>query len=406
MTGMRAPHHLTGWLRNLYALALAQFLGAFAFNAASPLLPLFIQQLGVGEPSKAAFWTGVTQFATGAGAFATGPLWGALADRFGRRPMVLRALLGGAVLAALVGFAPSVPVLIVLRTVYGAMTGITAASSALAASQSPSARVAFAIGLVQMAMFLGSMAGPLPGGMVGDAIGYRAPFFMAACIAFIGFLVVLLFVRERFEPPQGKNRHMHPIRNIRVVLSMPNVVPLLWVLLIVYFGPFMVQPIMAVFMQDMVTQGAATFAGLALSLFGFACAVSSLVTGRLSGGRSLAIAMPVAAFAAAALYVPQIWLMSPVVAALLFGAVGLCQGTLLTGANTLLSRAVAGESQGVVFGVAQSVSALAVGVAALVAGTMTVTLSVRSIFVAAAALFIVLGLLALRMLRTYPRQTT
>lgn len=403
MTSARATH-LPGWQRSLYALVVAQFLGAFAFNAASPLLPLFIQQLGVGEPGRAAFWTGVTQFATGAGAFATGPLWGALADRFGRRPMVLRALLGGAVMAALVGLAPSVPALIVLRTVYGAMTGITAASAALAASQSPSARVAFAVGLVQMAMFLGSMAGPLPGGMLGDALGYRAPFFMAAGIAFIAFLVVLLFVRERFEPPQGENRHMHPLRNMRVVLAMPNVVPLLWVLLIVYFGPFMVQPIMAVFMQDMATQGAATFAGLALSLFGLASAVSSLAVGRLSGGRSLAIAILVAAFAASALYFPQIWLRSPVAAAIVFGAVGLCQGALLTATNTLLSAAVARESQGAVFGVAQSVSALAVGVAAFVAGTMTVAFGVRSIFIADTALFIVLGLLAWRMLRTYPRQ--
>lgn len=402
---MRSTQHLPSWQRSLYALALAQFLGAFAFNAASPLLPLFIQQLGVAEPSKAAFWTGVTQFATGLGAFAVGPLWGALADRFGRRTMVLRALLGGAVMAGLVGLSPNVPVLIVLRTIYGAMTGITAASSALAASQSPSARIAFAIGLVQMAMFLGSMAGPLPGGMVGDALGYRAPFFLAAGVAFMGFLVVLLFVRERFEPPQGKGRHIHPLRNMRVVLTMPKVVPLLGVLMIIYFGPFMVQPIMAVYMQDMVAEGAATFAGLALSVFGLASAVSSLAVARLSRGYSLYLAVLVAAFAAAALYLLQVWLRSPVAAAVLFGAVGLCQGTLLTATSTLLSAAVPREKQGAVFGVAQSVNAFGVGLAALVAGTMTVVLGVRSIFIADTALFIVLGLIVWKILSTEQRRS-
>ena len=393
-------HFVPRWQRNLYALALVQFLTLLSFSGVIPFFPLFIQELGVTSPPEAAFWASVSTFGSGFCAFLAGPLWGALADRYGRRPMVVRATAAGVVLVALSGLAPNVAVLILTRAAYGVFTGVSAAASALVASQVPRARLAFALGLLQVSFFLGSMAGPLVGGVLSDAYGHRLPFFVMAGVQLMALMVVLLYVREKFHPVAREGQTIHPVRDVRQVLGIPHVAPLLGILLAIGFGPFMLLPIMAVFMQDMVTEGAATAAGVALFLIGLTSSAASLAVGRLGQPSNLLRAVVIAAFVAALFYVPLIWIQSPVASILLFGVVGLCQGTLLTAINSLLSTAVSREHQGAVFGVVQSVSALSVGTASLIGGTMTVTLGLRSVFIADAALFAFLGLVSWRLLRS------
>lgn len=392
------------WQRNLYLLAVTQFLSSAAFSAVSPFIPLFIQDLGVSNPSEAVFWTGIAQFSSGFCAFFAGPVWGALADRYGRRQMVIRSTLGGVVIVGLTGISPNLVFLIVMRSLHGMLTGVNAASSALAAAQAPPRRVAFALGLIQMTFFLGTMAGPLAGGLLADAAGYRAPFFaMSGCLLF-SLLIVLFFVRERFEPGKEEGRRLHPLQNVRLVLALPNVLPLLGMLFVIRFGPFMLQPVVAVFMQALVTEGAATAAGVALSFFGLASAVTSVLVGRwVQFPRLLSIVL-ISALLASLFYLPQVWVQSAIASIVLFGAIGLCHGALLTATNSLLSASVSREHQGAVFGLVQSVNAISHGVSALMAGTMSVGLGLRSIFVANAALFFALGLAAWWMLGKKQRQ--
>ncbi|MBI4307500.1 MAG: MFS transporter [Chloroflexi bacterium] len=401
MTGERgAP----GWQRNLYVLALGQFLSTVAFSSTVPLLPLLVQELGIRVPSEASFWAGVAQFISGFCAFLVGPVWGTLADRYGRKTMVLRSTIGGAFVLALAGLSPSVSFLIVTRAIHGTLSGVNTAASALAASEAPSARLPFALGVIQMAFFLGTMGGPLVGGVLADAFGYRVPYFVMGGVLAVAFFVVLLFVHENFEPAKEAGPQLHPVQSVRLVLGMPNVVPLLGMLMVIRFGPFMLQPILAIFMQGMVPEGAATAAGVALSLLGLASAFAAVLIGRWGRPDRLLIAVLFASWAASVLYLPQVWVQSGVLSVALFGLLGLCQGTLLTSTNSLLSASVSREHQGIVFGVVQSASALAQGTAALVAGTMTIALGVRSVFAADTALFFLLGVAAWWMLKRGQRE--
>ncbi|TVR71595.1 MAG: MFS transporter, partial [Sphaerobacteraceae bacterium] len=80
------------WRRTLYALWLAQLLSIIGFNLRIPFLPFFLEDLGTDTFESQALWAG---FITGGGAALmaiTAPMWGALADRYGRRMMVLRAM--------------------------------------------------------------------------------------------------------------------------------------------------------------------------------------------------------------------------------------------------------------------------------------------------------------------------
>lgn len=388
---MTTARRATNWQRNLYVLTIVQFLSTASFSGITPLLPLFIQDMGTKNPNEAAFWAGVAAFASGFGSFLASPVWGTLADRYGRKSMVLRSTAGGACVLVLTGFSPSLAFLIAMRAIHGVLAGVSTATSALTASQAPRSRVPFAVGLIQMAFFLGSMTGPLAGGVIADAFGYRAPYFVMGATMVVSSLIVILFVREDFKPEEAAGSAQNPIQNVGMVLGIANVIPFLVMLMVIRFGPFMMQPVLAVFMQGLTTEGAATAAGLALSLLGLTSALSSVIIGRWGRTDRFLVVVAAAGCVASVFFLPQLWVQSAVLSALLIGMVGLCQGGLLTSTNSLLSGSVSRERQGAVFGVAQSAGALSQGVAALAAGTLTIVFGVRSVFAADAVMYFLLG---------------
>src|SRR6185437_3938112 len=150
-TVARAP-----WERNLYELTVASFLMFTAFGFVFPFLPFYIAQLGVGDEQHVEVWSGVSSFAQALVLAIFSPIWGAVADRHGRRLMVLRAAFGGGIIIALMGLTQNIWQFMLLRLMQGAMTGVVAAASALAISFVPRARMGFALGLVQMAAFAGN----------------------------------------------------------------------------------------------------------------------------------------------------------------------------------------------------------------------------------------------------------
>ena len=129
-----------------------------------------------------------------------GPIWGALSDRYGRKVMVERAMFGGAVVIALVGWAQNMGQFMVLRALWGGLTGTITAATTLVASTTPRECVGHALGLLQMAIYIGSSTGPLLGGVVADAFGYRATFWVTGALLFLAGLGVLIFVKEDFDP--------------------------------------------------------------------------------------------------------------------------------------------------------------------------------------------------------------
>ena len=94
------------WRRNLAALWLAELTAILGFPFAFPFLPLFLhQELHIPAGPQLSFWTGITGGATGFALALTAPIWGRLADRYGRKPMLVRAMVGGGISVGLMGLA-------------------------------------------------------------------------------------------------------------------------------------------------------------------------------------------------------------------------------------------------------------------------------------------------------------
>jgi MFS transporter, DHA1 family, multidrug resistance protein len=136
------------------------------FSFVTPFIPLYVQQLGNFNQSQAALWSGISISCVGFGLFVSAPVWGILADRMGRKPMVLRAMLGGAVIIALQGMVPNIYVFIGLRVIQGLLTGTIAAASALVTSSSPRDKTGFVMGLLMVAVYCGNTIGPSIGGVL------------------------------------------------------------------------------------------------------------------------------------------------------------------------------------------------------------------------------------------------
>src|SRR5205823_6634937 len=148
-----------------------------------------------------ALWSGAVNAGGAAVMAISAPLWGIIADRYGRKPMVLRAMFAGSVTIALMSLAQRPWHLLVLRFFEGAFTGTVTASTTLVASTTPRERMGFGLGMMQMAVFSGSSVGPLLGGVLGDRLGYRPTFVVAGSMLFISAILVLTLVREEFTRP-------------------------------------------------------------------------------------------------------------------------------------------------------------------------------------------------------------
>jgi len=185
------------WRRNLAALWLAEFTAILGFSFAFPFLPLFLhRELHIPSGSQLAFWTGISAGVTGFALALTSPIWGRLADRYGRKPMLVRAMVGGGISVGFMGLAQSALQLTVLRGIQGASSGTVAAATALVATETPTEHLAWALGILNSAISLGSAAGPAAGGLAANFVGLRAIFVGGGVLLLLAMVPVLIAVRE------------------------------------------------------------------------------------------------------------------------------------------------------------------------------------------------------------------
>jgi DHA1 family multidrug resistance protein-like MFS transporter len=193
------------WRRNLYAAWLAQILSVTGFGFVLPFIPFYIQELGVTDPDRLRLWTGILSSAPALSMAIMAPVWGLIADRRGKKVMLLRAMLTGAVIISLLGTTRSVQAVLVLRILQGALTGTVTAAGALVASGTPRDKLGFALGLLSSSTFIGISIGPAVGGVVAELVGYRQSFLLGGFMLALGFVCVLFLVREtEREHPEAR----------------------------------------------------------------------------------------------------------------------------------------------------------------------------------------------------------
>jgi DHA1 family multidrug resistance protein-like MFS transporter len=363
---------------------------------------MMIEAMGNFTMKEAAKWSGIAGGIMGIGMFLTGPIWGIMADRWGRKPMVLRAMFGITVISVAIALIPNVYWLVILRGAMGLFAGSMASASALVASTTPREKIPFAMGLLMVASFAGSALGPLVGGVMADILGYWNVFYAIAGIYFLGGIAVLLFAREKFVPvPKERTASFSKLFNLA---RSKKILPLLIVLIILALSPSVLMPVVPLFIQQLSPENAASAAGLAMSIVGIVAAGSSIIAGRAGERMSMKKMLIFGCISSGLLYFPPMFAPTIFWFIFLLSLRGLTNGAIMVPSNSLIALSVSTEEQGMAYGLQQSASSFGSGIGPIIGGALASMAGLGSVFPVTAVLFVIAGLLVIKLLPETTRE--
>jgi DHA1 family multidrug resistance protein-like MFS transporter len=183
------------WKRNLITLWIGVFFCGMAYTISVPFIPIFLHaELGIDKGLEA--WSGITFGITFLASALIAPYWGSLADKYGRKPMLIRSGFSLSVLYFATFFVHNPYVFLIVRIFQGLLAGFVPASIALIATNTPEKEVGYALGVMSTATAAGSVIGPLVGGLVSHWVGNREAFLVSGCVVLIAAFIGLIGAKE------------------------------------------------------------------------------------------------------------------------------------------------------------------------------------------------------------------
>lgn len=374
------------WRRNLVILLVVQILSTAGFSLVFPFMALYVKEVGIASGGSVELWSGLVFSGHAVTMMIFSPIWGAVADRRGRKLMLERATIGGAILMAAMGFAQNAEQLVLLRILQGAVSGVIAAANALVAAQTPKEHSGAALGALNMGRWVGVTGGPVLGGALGEAFGFRESFWITGALLGLAGLCVLLFVREEFTPPPVKDRPSF-WANYRRLFSAPGMPGLYGLTFLRSMGATLLTPVIALFVLSLNAgrdEGTASTTGLIIGAAALTTALSAVYLGRLGDRIGHNKVLVGSAAAAMLLHIPQIFVSAAWQLVIWQALAGIAIGGLVPATAALMNLWSPGGSQGATFGLDNSVQSSARVIAPMLAAGVAVMVGYRGVFVGAA----------------------
>jgi MFS transporter, DHA1 family, multidrug resistance protein len=382
----------------------AQLLSIIGFALNLPFIPFYIRELGVTDERLVPIWAGVMVASASLVMAFFSPLWGWVADRYGRKIMVERAMFGGAIITFATGLVGDVWQLLFLRLLSGAATGTISASIAMISTVVPKDKLGFSLGLMQVAFFLGMTLGPWIGGFLADAFGYRFAFMAGGAILFIGGCLILFGTRERFvRPTEAVNRARGRILSLLNRQGLPAMLALFFVF---HVSVFFVAPILPLFIETMCApgrEGVASTTGLLFAISGGAAALAAGGIGYLSDriGYKRILLFHLCLLAASMLLHSLAQSIFQLI--LLRVAYGLASGGIIPTMNALTGHLVPPESHGKAYGLTASMTSLGMAAGPFLGGITASWWGYRWPFALVSAMIVLMALPVAFSVRQHPR---
>lgn len=393
---------MSKWKSTFVCSWLAQVCSIIGFAFVVPFLPFYIRELGITDERSVLLWAG-WGLSTSAGLTMAlfAPIWGTLADRYGRKLMVLRSMIGGSLVLALMGLVSNIYQLLALRILQGVLTGTVSASVALVSSVVPTRHSGYALGLMQTALYVGNALGPYMGGIAAHTMGYRVPFYIASGFLLCGSLLTLLGVKEEFEPPDEETKHGEA-GTLQQVLALTGFTALIGLLFMVQFSGSFVNPILPLYIERLsgLPRGeAAEITGRIFGLAGVAAAVAAATLGRLGDRLGHMRVLMVCTLMAGLTLIPIAFVHS--INGLLFWrlAASFTGAAIIPSANALIRRMIPRHACGKAFGLVQSVSCLGWGLGPAVGSTLAAKFGLQAPFIVVGIVFVLASGVALHLAR-------
>ena len=378
-------------------MVFAQVVIAIGFSSVFPFLPLYVESLGSSSGMSINFLTGMVFSGQSLTMMFASPVWGGLADRWGRKMMLVRATFGGAVLLELMAFVTSAEQLVMLRMAQGLVTGVVGASNALVAATVPRAQTGFAMGLMMVGMGTGLGVGPIIGGVLADAYGFRAAFYITGAILLVGGAMVIWGVEERFVPlDRTQTRRPGFLSNWRRILTTPGVAAVYGLRFLNQTGLMTIFPIIPLFVLELIKNPdrANSLTGIIVGTASVSSAACSVFLGRLGDRIGHHMILIVSAMTCALFFFLQ---------SLATSAYQLLAAQVLTGAamggigpsiSALLAKFTQHGEEGAVYGLDNSITSGGRALGPLVGVGISALLGLRAVFVAIAIIYLIVASVA------------
>lgn len=347
---------MESWKVNLISVWFGCFFTGLAISQILPFLPLYVEQLGVTSHEALSLWSGLTFSVTFLVSAIVSPMWGSLADRKGRKLMLLRASFGMAVAILLQAFATNVWQLFLLRAVMGLTSGYIPNAMALVASQVPRERSGWAISTLSTGQISGVIVGPLLGGFMADHLGLRPVFFATAGLLMVSFLVTLLLIKEGARPKISKDERLTG-KEVFATLPYP------WLILSLFITTLVIQlcngsigPILALFIKQLApdSNNIAFMSGFIAALPGISALFAAPKLGKLGDRIGTERILMATLCCAVVLFLAMSFVTSPVQLGILRFLLGFADGAMLPAVQTLLLKYCSDQVTGRIFGYNQS----------------------------------------------------
>lgn len=377
------------WKRNLIVCWFGMFVTGVGMSQIAPVLPLYIKHLGVHSTGSIAQFSGLAFGITFIISAVFSPIWGHAADKVGRKPMLLRASLGMAVVVFCMGFAQNVYVLIGLRLLQGAITGYGTACTTLIATQTDKEHAGYALGTLSTSNISGSLLGPTIGGFIGEKFGLQNVFFLTGVLLLISFIITALLVKESFI---REDKKMLSIKEVWKAVPEKGLTITLFVsFFVLTVALYTVEPIITVYITQLSqnTNHVALLAGITFSASGLANIISAPRLGKLSDKIGAHKVILAALVAAGIIFIPQAFVKSPWQLMCLRFLLGLTSAGLIPSVNILVKKITPPNITGRVFGFTMSAGYLGVFGGAVLGGQVAAWFGIRYVFFITSALLLI-----------------
>ncbi|MBJ7540410.1 multidrug efflux MFS transporter [Streptococcus sp. SL1232] len=316
---------------------LGNFFTGASFSLVMPFMALYVEELGAPK-NKVEWYAGLAVSLSALASALIAPVWGRLADRYGRKTMMVRASLAMTFTMGGLAFVPNVFWLLALRVLNGLFSGYVPNSNALIASQAPKSRSGYALGTLATGVIGGSLVGPLLGGVLAEIMGIRQVFLLVGFILLICNLLTVFFIKEEFQPVTKANA-MSTREVFSSIKDKQILIGLFVTSMIIQISAQSISPILTLYIRNLgQTENLMFVSGLIVSALGFSSMLSSSTLGKIGDKIGNHRLLLIALFYSFGMYVLSAMAQNSLQLGIVRFLYGFGTGALMPSVNSLLTK--------------------------------------------------------------------
>ncbi|GGA38897.1 MFS transporter [Paenibacillus physcomitrellae] len=367
------------WKKNLYVLWCGVFCTSTAYSMVIPFLTLFINK-DLGVESNVSFWSGLLFGVTFLASALIAPFWGSLADKYGRKPMLLRSGFSLCAVYLLMAVVQNPYELLVVRILSGLLAGYVPSAIALVGTNTPEKHVGYALGIMATAGASGSIVGPLLGGVLSKFIGYRECFLVAAFVVLMSAIIAWIGAKE--ENFDRNRTRSHVMDDLKEASANRPLMRQLGVVLIVTASVMVLEPLLTLYVLELGSShdNASLSSGVIFSAVGVATVVAAPIWGKIGQKIGYERTLMIGLLGGGLGNVLQLLFHNLVGFGILRFVYGLFFAAVYPGLNALIVKATTPEFRGRAFSLNQSSSQLGNMVGPIAGGTLGAYIPIPIVF--------------------------